>query len=38
VLLRGSPTVQRVFALCGLAEAFEIVRDVPAELLRAEPG
>jgi anti-anti-sigma factor len=38
VLLRGSPTVQRVFALCGLADAFEIVRDVPAELRAAGPG
>ena len=32
VLIRGGPRIQRVFALSGLADTFEIVRDVPAEL------
>ena len=37
VLVRGGPAIQRVFALSGLADAFEIVRDIPAELLRTAP-
>jgi anti-anti-sigma factor len=37
VLVRGGPTIQRVFALSGLADAFEIVRDIPVELRRTAP-
>ncbi len=37
VLVRGGPTIQRVFALSGLADSFEIVSDLPAELGSAAP-
>jgi anti-anti-sigma factor len=35
VLVHGGPPIRRVFALSGLADVFEIVRDVPAELRAA---
>jgi|SRR5215210_8523748 len=36
ILLRGGASVQRLFALSGLAAAFEIVPELPPELGRAE--
>jgi anti-anti-sigma factor len=35
VLVRGTPAVHRLFALTAVQEVFEIVGDVPAELLPA---
>jgi hypothetical protein len=32
VLVRGTPAVQRLFAMTAVQEAFEIVGDVPAEM------
>ncbi len=34
LLVRGGPAIQRVMALAGLQDAFEMVSDVPVELRR----
>lgn len=34
VIVKGNPTVQRLFALCAMDESFEIVSEVPEALTR----
>jgi anti-sigma B factor antagonist len=38
LLVRGGPSIQRLMALAGLQDVFEIVSDVPAELREAPAG
>jgi anti-anti-sigma factor len=37
VIVQGGPTVRRLIAIAGLADAFEIVDDIPDELRAPEP-
>jgi anti-anti-sigma factor len=37
VIVEGPPAVRRLFAIAGLADAFEIVEDIPGELRLPEP-
>jgi anti-sigma B factor antagonist len=38
VIVQGPPAVRRLFAIAGLADAFELVDDIPVELRIPEPA